>query len=373
MWNLFFRNRRLLVLSVALIAVAGFSSLQVLPRMEDPLLTPRFGIINTRFPGADAERVEALVTNSLEDALRQIEEIKELRSTSRAGISTISVELRDDIDATQAIWSRVRDKLSDVESGLPEGAFRPEFDEQDVKAYAAIVALKWRHDETPNWAILRRLAERLKDQLKAVAGTDEVDVFGDPQEEFLVTVHPAELVHQGLTFAEVSRQLAASDAKVSSGQLRSQQNDLILKLDTELDSLRRIADTPIRTGPKGQVTRLGDIATIRKAIEEPPAGRALVSGRPAIVLGVLVRDDLRIDQWMDKVHAELNRYRQTVSSGVELSLVFDQSQYVAVRLSGLVFNLVAGGLGIVLVIGLLMGWRNALVVGSALPLSARWF
>ncbi len=370
MWNLFFRNRRLLLLAISLIVVAGLSSYCVLPRMEDPLLTPRFGTINARLPGADAERVEALITEPLEEELRKIEEIKELRSTSRAGICTISVELRDDIDATDAIWSQVRDKLADAQRQLPAGAEAPEFTEQDVKAFALIVGLTWRQDDPPNFAILRRLAEQLKDELKAVPGTDDVELFGDPSEEYRVTVRPADLAARGLTFADVSRQLGASDAKVSSGQLRGSQSDLLLKMDTELDSLQRIGETLIKTSSEGQVTRLSDLAELQKGIAEPPDQLALVGGRPAVVLGALARDNKRIDHWSTTVSERLAAYRETLPPGIGLEIVFNQNRYVEGRLRSLLANLLLGSVAVVLVVGLMMGWKNALVVGAALPLSA---
>ena len=71
MWNLFYRNRRLLILTVGVIVVAGLASYQVLPRREDPELTDRFASVKTIFPGADAERVEALVTEKLEEEIRE--------------------------------------------------------------------------------------------------------------------------------------------------------------------------------------------------------------------------------------------------------------------------------------------------------------
>ena len=75
--------------------VAGLAALNVMPRREDPELTPRNALLITRYPGADAERVRSLVTEKLEDVLDEFEEIKKLVSTSRAGISTISIELED--------------------------------------------------------------------------------------------------------------------------------------------------------------------------------------------------------------------------------------------------------------------------------------
>ena len=106
MSSLFYDNRRLLVLSICLILVAGLSSYYLLPRMEDPVLTQRAAIINTLYPGASAERIEALVTEKIEEELQEIEEIKEMRSSSRSGISTITIELKDNVYAVDEVWSR---------------------------------------------------------------------------------------------------------------------------------------------------------------------------------------------------------------------------------------------------------------------------
>ena len=231
MSNLFFRNPRLTVLVIGLILVAGLSSFMILPRMEDPLLSPRAALISTRFPGADAERVESLVTEKIEDELQEIEEIKELRSFSRVGISTIMIELRDEVYETEPVWSRIRDKLDDASVLLPTGAMEPEFEDLDLKAFALIVALKWdlgdRADEsTPVWqranyTILRRLAKSFEDELRALPGTEEVETFGEPDEEIVVEVDQTRLAALGLSVADVGRQLGASDSKLSAGSLRS--------------------------------------------------------------------------------------------------------------------------------------------------------
>ncbi len=123
------RRPRMLALTVLLIAVAGLSALQVLPRAEDPELSKRFGSVITRFPGASAKHVEALVTDPLEDELREIEEISELASTSVTGVSSIAIELADEVVDTDEVWSRVRDRLADAVPDLPAGALSPEFDD----------------------------------------------------------------------------------------------------------------------------------------------------------------------------------------------------------------------------------------------------
>ena len=370
MWNIFYRNPRLSILTVSLILVSGLSSYYVLPRMEDPLLTSRFALVNTRYPGADAERVESLVTEKIEEELREIEEIKELRSTSRVGVSTISIELRDDVYVTDDIWSRIRDKLDDAAVEMPAGVMKPDFDDLEVKAYALIAALTWDREDAPNYAILRRLAEQLEDEIKLLSGTEKVDTYGDPDEEIVATVQPDDLAALGLTAADVARQLAASDAKTAAGQFRGKSSDMLFEVDTELDSLRRIAETPIRLSQDGQMVQLSDVATIEKGIVQPPRSLALISGKHAVTLGVLIRSDVRVDHWTRSVVTLLDDYESRLPEGVGLNIVFQQNRYVEARLSTLLMNLLAGGVAVMAVIFVMMGWRNALVVGAALPLAA---
>lgn len=377
MSDLFYRYPRLMVLTIALILVGGMSSYYVLPRMEDPLLTERAAMVVTRFPGADAERVESLVTEKLEQTLQEIDEIKEMRSLSRSGISTVNIELRDDIYEVDSVWSRIRDKLDDARPALPAEALDPMFEQLDVKAYALITALTWspmdgsteNAGQTPNYAILRRLAEQLDDNLLAISGTQEVDTFGDPEEEIVVEVDQSKLAALGLTVQSVSDQLRASDSKISAGRFRNR-DDLLLEVSGEFESLDRIGRVPISYGTEGRFVRLADVASIYKGVMQPPSSLALVHGKPAIALGALVRPSIRIDHWSSVADATLSDFRDSLPRGIELHTIFQQNDYVETRLAGLLGNLVLGGIAVVSVILVMMGWRSAIIVGTALPLSA---
>jgi multidrug efflux pump subunit AcrB len=374
MSNLFFRNPRLTMLALGLIFVAGASSYYVLPRMEDPILTARFANINTVFPGAVAERVESLVSERLEDALLEIDEINEVRSISRAGFSSLSVELRDDIYEVDEIWSRIRDKVDDAALAFPEGALEPVFEEQKVKAYALLLAVQWSIYEknkplAGNRAILRRLAEDVADRLRSVPGTEVVDVFGDPDEEITVEINQSEAVALGLSPEQIALQLANSDSKITAGQLRGRSN-LPLEVDTELDSIARIGQTPIQFGTEGDFVRLADIAEVRKDIRMPPNSLVIADGKLSVVLGAMVREDVRVDHWFDNAKTVVVNAKADMPQGVDLSAIFDQNTYVRTRLSDLLTNLLLGALAVTIVIFVMMGWRSAIVVGAALPLSA---
>ncbi|NES73308.1 MAG: efflux RND transporter permease subunit, partial [Okeania sp. SIO2D1] len=108
MTTLFYRNFRLLILAILVILTWGISAFFTLPRLEDPELVSRIAVVTTFLPGADAERVEALVTEKIEEELSEIEEIKSYESDSRAGSSIITIELLDSVEEADAdaIWLR---------------------------------------------------------------------------------------------------------------------------------------------------------------------------------------------------------------------------------------------------------------------------
>ncbi|TWU03002.1 efflux RND transporter permease subunit [Stieleria varia] len=370
-WStLFYRNTRAMFLVLGMVAVSGLTSLSLLPRMEDPVIGQRAGLVATRMPGADAQRIEVLVTEPLEERLQEVEQIKKITSDSRPGISTISIELREEVMETDEVWSDVRAKINDAIADLPPEAARPVFDEIDVRAYALITAICWQDGTPPNWTILRRLAKQLEDDLRAIPGTEIVDRFADPGEEITVELDPDQAARLALSAADVARAMNASDAKNSAGLLHAGDNDVVIELANQFLMADRIGETLIRSGRDGEMVRLSDVATVRRGTPDPLPRMAIVDSMPAVSLGVLVRPGERIDLWRPKVQETLDDFAAQLPAGVTLDIPLDQSHYVEQRLSSLAVNLVLGATAVVFVVLLLMGWRNAIVVALSLPLSA---
>ena len=367
--NLFYRNPRMMILTVCLITVAGLSSYVLLPRLEDPLLTERVATLTTVYPGADAQRVESQITERLEDELLELDEIKEMRSISMPGSSRITLELQDYIYDTDPVWSRVRARIDDVAPLLPPGSQEPLFEEMPMKAFAILASLRWTADSQVNYSILSRLAQQLEDQIRAVPGTELVDVFGDPDEEVLVEIDTAKLAAMNLSVSQIASQISASDAKRTAGQLRGVA-DLNVEVAGEFDSLDRIGRTPIRFSEDGTFVPLSDIATIHKSITQPPSSIVIDKGIPAITLGVLIRPNIRIDQWSRRVIEVIDQFDADLPPGVELETIFNQNEYVQTRLMDLMQNLLLGVIAVCSVVFVMMGWRSAIIVCSALPLSA---
>ncbi|MGD1807823.1 efflux RND transporter permease subunit [Dapis sp. BLCC M126] len=372
MTTLFYRNFRLLILAILIILVWGISSFLTLPRLEDPELTSRFAVIKTFWPGANAERIEALVTEKIESELSEIEEIKTRTSTSKVGSSTISIELLDSVEEINAdtVWLRIRERLNQVDAQLPVGVSKPRLEELETRAYAMITALTWEQDTKPNYAILSNLSKSLKDELLELPGTEKVAEIGNPQKEIVVEIDAARLASIGLTPQQLSAQIQQSDAKVSSGLFRGQNNDLILEVNSDLDSLDRIRNIPISFSNQGQFTRLGDIAEVRKTIAEPPSELALINGRPASALAAFVEPDYQIDLWAKSAETVIEKFRKELGKGLKLEIIFNQSNYIQTRLKSMILNLFISGMLVFWITVFLMGWKAATVVSLVLPLSS---
>jgi multidrug efflux pump subunit AcrB len=381
MTNLFYRNPRLLVLTLVLVVVSGLLSLQFLPRLEDPRLIKRSALVITNYPGAPAERVEALVTRKIEDKLREVEEIRFLDSTSRANISVVQIELKEELTEAQVEqqWSRIRDKVSDAKPLFPAGVLDPEFNLEDteVDAYTMVVGLVWTPADASGvdleavpYAVLRRKAEVLQDQLRNVPGTKQVELFGSPEEELTIEVDAGRLANLGMSAQQLAATLGSADAKQSAGLLRGVRNDLQIEVAGQFETLDRVRAIPVRVGESGQTLRLGDLALVKKTMASPPSEVAFLSGKPAIVVAARMEGSQRVDVWRERIQAVLQPFAGELPQAVKLQTLFDQSTYVARRLDGLFWNFLASTALVVLVTLALMGLRSSMVVGIALPLTS---
>ncbi len=372
MATLLFREVRLFGLAVGIVLVLGLSALATISRQEDPTTTNLFATILTPYPGADPARVEALVTRKIEEQLEEIAEIKEIRSTSREGISDVSVELSDVLPDSriEPVWSEIRDALGDAARELPEGVPTPSFDNDRTGAYTAILSVQARAERNVPPATLQRFAERLRDRLRQAPETTEVRLFGALEEEVLVTVDARRLNGLGLTADDVSAAIAAADAKVQAGLLRDDQADLVIEVAGEIDSLDRIRQIPLRSLEDGTILRLADVAEVEQAVREPGSAIAFADGVRAVLVAARMEDDRQVDAWMAGLRAELEDSRASLPDGIEIRLLFDQSEYTASRLKEAGLNL-AIGMGLVIaVLFVTLGWRAALVVAAMLPLTS---
>ena len=368
--NDYLRNGRFLALTVALLIVAGFSALTTLPRTEDPRVLNRFGFVITPFPGASAERVEALVSEPIETELRRLPEIDHIDSRSRPGLSMVIVQLKDSITDTQTVWSRTRDYIDDARRLLPDEVQAPQFFDNRGYAFTVLYALKWSGQGEADLGILNRYARELTNRMRGLPGAEFVREYGEPKEEVRVDVDMHLAAATATSPSQIADAIARADTKQAAGEIENAFNRWQVEVAGELDSLQRVRNVPLKTNSAGETLRVSDIADVHYGVLDPPEEIALIHGEPGIVVGVRMAPNLRIDQWRDRVDAEIARFEATLSENVALELLFDQEIYTSQRLGDLVNNLAVGFLLIVAVLLFTLGIRAALVVALALPLTA---
>jgi multidrug efflux pump subunit AcrB len=268
-----------------------------------------------------------------------------------------------------------------VQPLLPSGALPSRFDDDRGYAFTHLLALRWMaagdHDNQSSvdeqaLAILKRYAEELQTRLRGVAGTDLVQLYGEPDEEIRVVIDPEQAAALNLSPNDIATAIGAADAKVAAGTLRNPHNELLIEVAGELDSVERIRRIPLPVNSDdstGQFIRVGDIAQVTRAVATPPDEIALVYGEPALVVAARMLPDMRIDTWSERVDETLQTFEQILPGNVALKTIFDQRHYTDTRLGELVTNILIGFLLILAVLLVTLGLKAAFIVALALPLT----
>ncbi|MBY7731955.1 efflux RND transporter permease subunit [Vibrio splendidus] len=363
-------NTRLLILMTALLMVSGISAFMTLPRAEDPVIINRYANITTSFPGASAERVETLVTEVIENKLRELSEVKLVSSTSRPSVSIVTLELNDTITEPEPVWSQARDKLSDIESILPAGAHSPDLDSDHTYAFTTIASLTWSGAGEPDRLTLGRYAKELAKRLRTLSGTEFVDEYGMPQEEIQISLRTADAAALGRSSANIAESLEGADAKNSAGELVSAYSRFGLEIESELDSIERIKQVPIATDSNGHIIRMEDIASVKRGEKTPQDQIAIIDGEPGVIVAARMHPDLRVDNWTSRANALIGKFEQELPSNVKVTVLFNQQGYTETRLDDLGKSLMIGFGLILIVLFVTLGVRAAILVAISLPLTS---
>lgn len=371
-YTAFFRKGHLLALSIIIILVAGMSAINSLPRLEDPRIDLRNVIVLTSYPGASAERVEALISDVLEDELRQLYELKEINSTSKAGFSSIFIELQDwtDNSTNQQIFSKIRDAIDEASKRFPAGAGEPFLeDKRGATAFTVLLSISPKYPINTEFTQVGRMASELSDRIRNVTGTELVRIYGEPSEEITVTIDPQRLALTGLSLQDVSQRIEQADPKLPAGVIRHPFKDMRLQVSQPLDSTAILGQIPLQTD-KGGYLRLQDVAHIQKGQTTPISEISILDGERTIFIAARMETTLRVDKWTEGVKSKLEQFNQEFGSSVTAEVIFEQNQYTEARLGELSDNLLLGSAVVMLVVLFFMGAKASWIVGLALPLCA---
>ena len=342
----------------------GLYSISSLPLAELPIVNLGKADIETSYPGASAEDVEANVTSRIEKELLTISDIKKFVSVSEEGLSSISLELKSDVKNIDQAYQDIRDAVARV-GDLPAAV--TEAPVVRVKKSSSLDFMIVGVAGDLPYAELRSHARALELSLRRLSGIGEVLPNDLRQKEYWIEVDPEQLSRYGMTLAEVAGAVAERNVLMSGGSLESYKTAQSLITLSELKSIAALKQVEIGRDP---VIRLGDIGENITSRFERPSNYASINGKQVIAFDLRTSDAADVTATAVAVKELLAREQQRLErDGIEFLVGFDlsvetQSKFDVVRDNGIV-----GLVLVVIVLALLLNRYVAFWVAMAIPFS----
>jgi len=353
-----------------IVLAGGYISYQQLARYEDPEFLIRQAVIVTPYPGALPAQVAEEVTDVIEGAVQQLQELKEVTSVSRMGSSQVKVEIdmrfARDRGELEQVWDKLRRKVADVQGRLPPGA-GPSFVNDDFgDVYALFFAIT---GDGYSLEQIHDYVDTLRRELKLVPGVAAVTTLGEPREAIFVEIAASRAAQLGIHVDQIYQALQHQNVITPAGDLRVGDLRIQLSPTGQVDSVEAIGHIALAAGDGGQVIFLKDIADITRGVVEPPVALLRYDGAPAIGLGIAQVAGGNVVSMGDQVRQRLAELEPQRPVGMELNIISYQSDSVRQAVGGFIINLVAAVLIVVAVLVLFMGLRSGLIVGAVLLLT----
>ena len=313
------------VISLMLI-VLGLASLYKMPIREYPKIDPPIIQIVTTYRGASAPVVDNQITEILEGAVAGIEGIKSIQSQSRDERSQITLEFRLTRDVDSAA-NDVRDRVARALARLPEQADTPIVQKVDGDSRPILwIAL---NSETLSPLDLTDIARRrIVDRLAIVEGVAQVLVLGERRFSMRIWLDRQALAARGLTVQDVEDAIRRENVELPGGRLESSARELTVRTDTRMSSPEQFRQVVVARGTGGAQVLLGEVARVEIGAEDTRGGYR-INGRPSIGLGILRQSTANTLAVADGVKAELERIKPTLPPGVDATIGYDESLFIA--------------------------------------------
>jgi len=352
------------MLVAALVVLGLFSyrklGVDLFPNIDFPIIT-----VTTTLKGAGVEEMETSVTKVLEEAVNAIDGIDTLQSTTREGISSITVSFV--LEKSREIAAQdVRDKVAAVLSQLPSGTDAPIIDKFDVDAVPVLsIAMSGRRSLREVTELGRR---QVKEVIETLPGVGQVVLLGGHERAINVDVDPDRLTAQGISIDQVRAAIQAQNIELPGGHLDQTRRELLVRTlgriehVTDFDDLivARVGDRPVH---------LRDIGHAEDGIVEP-RNLTRLNGETAVQLVVRKQSGTNTVEVIDRILAHLDHLRPTLPPDVQLRVIRDQSRFIRASIDTVREHLWLGAMLVAFTVLLFMrDWRSTIVAGLAIPTS----
>jgi multidrug efflux pump subunit AcrB len=359
------RRKTVTLVFAVLMVVLGIWSYIHLPRLEDPEFTIKDALIITPYPGASAQEVEKEVSDVIERAVQQLEQLDRVLSRSERGRSTITVTIRDQYDrhTLPQVWDELRRKVSDAQRQLPPGAGPSLVLDDFGDVFGIFYALTG-----PDFsdAELYETAKLLRRELLLVPDVKKIEIFGHQQEVIYIELARDRIARLGIRPEAIFAALREQNLVVQSGAVDVGPLTLTINPTGEWTGVHDFENLLIRGGDGGELVRLSDIANVRRDYIDPPTTSLRYDGERAVGIGISTVGGGNVVTMGAAVERRIRELGSQIPLGMQLHKISFQADTVTEAINEFILNL---GMSIVIVFVVLllaMGIRSGLIIGAIL-------
>ncbi|MDP7668128.1 MAG: efflux RND transporter permease subunit [Rhodospirillales bacterium] len=356
---------RTIIATLLLVLVSGTVAYIEIPKESDPDISIPIIYVRLNFDGISPEDSERLLIRPMEEELRVIEGVKEMRSSGYEGGGSVVLEFEAGFDADAAM-DDVREKVDFVKPDLPDGADEPTVHEVNISLFPVLVVIL--SGEVPERTLLR-LARELRDAVEGISSVLAAEIAGDREDLVEVIVDPIRIESYGLAANEAIAAVRNSNLVVAAGTQDTGRGRFSIKVPGLFEAVEDILDMPLVVRGDAVVT-VRDIAEVRSAFKDAQ-GFARAEGRPAVALEVSKRAGENIIETIERVRAVVEAERaawpEPLRQTVAVTFSQDKSDDVRIVLGDLKNNVISAVLLVMIVVVAALGWRTGGLVGVAIP------
>ncbi len=365
--DVFIRHPVLAAVVNLAIVIVGWRALNTLPVQQYPKIESSSVVITTVYYGAGAETVRGFLTTPIERAVSAIGGVDYVESTSRAGVSTITVHLKLNHNSTAAL-AEVTARLQQVRSELPAEAEPPVVEVQRADRPYASFYLSFTSSQRDVPAITDWLSRTLQPQLSTLAGVQRVSIEGGRQLAMRIWIDPERLAALNLAPGDVQAALRRNNYLAAVGQTKGNLVQVNLLANTDLRTVEEFKNLVV-ADRNGAIVRLSDVANVELGAEEAEFV-AKYGTKPGVYLGVWPLIGVNEIEVAHRLKAEMDRIRPTLPKDIDMQLVYSATVFMEDALTEITKTLGETILIVGFVVFLFMGSvRTALVPLVAMPVS----
>ena len=354
------RSRTTLLLFLFLL-LGGMAAYQAIPKESNPDVTIPMIYVSMTLEGISPEDAERLLVRPMEQELRSLEGIKEMRGTASEGHASVMLEFDAGFDPDKALQD-VREKVDTARSKLPQEADEPRVNEINVSLFPVLsVGLSGPLSERE----LITIARRLQDAIEAIPEVLEVEIGGDREDLLEIVVDPQVLESYGIDFDQLASLVTRNNQLVAAGSLDTGNGRMALKVPGVIETIEDVMSMPVKVDGDTVVT-FGDVAMLQRTFKDP-TGFARINGEPALVLEVSKRSGANIIETIEQIRALIDEARPRLPETLDIRFIMDQSEEVRDILSDLLNNVLTAIVLVIIVVIAAMGPRSAVLVGLTIP------